>query len=299
MSRVWFAPVSFGLGDLVVSLPPLHALIASAATDRDDVWLVARSRSQALLAERIDGLAGCIAEELFDRDNVEGQLVDLRDHSLQRDWWWGSAEFEAAFGRLSINDILDRICADCGIAADFSRPVPLRSLPRTNLSSVVALVAETDGPAKSWPPQHWREIAATVRAHGLEPRVVTPDERGSVHGIDSVCAPTPGDAVDVLSAARAVVGVDTGLTHIAAQQRTPTVTIARHDGVYVRVWPHTRVVTGDACDEACRAVEREYAYNRRVDLRSFEWRPRQCPVDGRCMDSVRVDDVVRALEELV
>ena len=35
-------------------------------------------------------------------------------------------------------------------------------------------------------------------------------------------AATPGDAVDVLSACRAVVGVDTGLTHIAAQQGTPT-----------------------------------------------------------------------------
>ena len=57
-------------------------------------------------------------EESFDAAACRGRFVDLRDHPLQRDHWWGSPQFEAAFGPLHINDILARICADFGIAAD-------------------------------------------------------------------------------------------------------------------------------------------------------------------------------------
>ena len=118
-------------------------------------------------------------------------------------------------------------------------------------------------------------------------------------GIETVCAPTPGDVVDVLSSARAVVGVDTGPTHIAVQQGTPTVTICRRGNVYLRPWPHTRAVTGDPCDPACVAVEQEYAYNDRVDLRGFEWQPRRCPVDGRCLGAIEPEHVMDALDQVL
>src|SRR5262245_27501443 len=106
MSTVHIAPVSFGVGDLVVSLPAIQALI-----DRgEETWLVARAPVQEVLARRIDGLGGCVADDAFmARD---GRFVDLRDHPLQRDHWWGSSAFEAAYGGLLINDILARICAD-------------------------------------------------------------------------------------------------------------------------------------------------------------------------------------------
>jgi hypothetical protein len=299
VSRVAVAPVSFGLGDLVVSLPAVQALVNQASVDGDEVWLVARSPSQVLLAERIEGLTDCVTDETFDRSAVDGRFVDLRDHPLQRDWWWGSAEFEAAFGKLSINDILARICADFGIAADLTHPVPLLARPRLELHTSVLLVADTDGSAKGWAADRWSSLAAGIRALGLDALVVTRDDASGILGIDAVCAPTPGDAVDVLTAARAVVGVDTGLTHIAAQQGTPTVTITRADSVHFRAWPHTRAVTGGPCDDACRAVERDYAYNDRVDLRGFVWQARPCPVEGRCMEAVRPDDVMHALEGLL
>jgi hypothetical protein len=46
--------LSFGLGDLVVSLPAVQGLIRQG----DATWLVARSAVQAAIAERIDGLSG-------------------------------------------------------------------------------------------------------------------------------------------------------------------------------------------------------------------------------------------------
>jgi Glycosyltransferase family 9 (heptosyltransferase) len=302
MSRVYVAPVSFGLGDLVVSLPAIQALIGDARRANDETWLVTRSPSQAALAERIAGLTGCVGEDTFDRNCHDGRFVDLRDHPLQRDYWWGSADFEAAFGGLSINDILARICADFSIDADFTRPVPLTARHRPELRSSVLLVLDSDGPTKRWPADRWAALASSIRDTGHDVFAVTRHavavELGTAR-IEAVPASTPGAAVDVLSSAGAVVGVDTGLTHIAAQQGTPTVMICRANPVFFRSWPHTRAATGDPCDDACIAVEEDYAYNDRVDLRGFQWQPRRCPVGGRCLDVVQLEDVMRALEQVL
>ena len=302
MSRVYVSPISFGLGDLVVSLPAIQALIAQTRSAGGETWLVTRSNAQTKLAPRIEGLAGCVDEETFDPPASGDRFVDLRDHPLQRDYWWGSPEFEQAFGPLLINDILDRICADFGIDADFTRPAPLTTLPRPELQTSVMFVTESDGPSKRWTADRWAALAEGVDGLGLQARLVTRDETSAdmrAADIEATRAPTPGDAVDVLSACRAVIGVDTGLTHIAVQQGTPTVTICRANTIFLRPWPHTRAVMGDPCDEACTSLEKDYAYNERVSLRGFEWRPRVCPVEGRCLDPVKPADVLRALGELL
>ena len=286
--------MSFGIGDLVVSLPAVQGLIDNG----DATWLVARSQVQAALARRIDGLSGCVAADDFGGTDGDGRFVDLRDHPLQRDHWWGSPAFEQAYPGFRINDIVGRICADFGITADFERPVPLTSFPRPGLASTVVFVMDTDGPTKRWPAGRWLALASELGRRGFEVRALSRDGGGG-GGIETVCAPTPGDVVDVLSAARAVVGVDTGPTHIAVQQGTPTVTICRRGNVYLRPWPHTRAVTGDPCDPACVAAEQEYAYNDRVDLRGFEWQPRRCPVDGRCLGAIEPEQVMHALDQLL
>ena len=189
------APISFGLGDLVVSLPIVQALIADSGRRGDETWLVARSASQARLSERIPGLAGCVDEETFPPVSGADRVVDLRDHPLQRDHWWGSPEFEAAVGPLDINQILDRIASDFGIDADFSAPTPLLSSLVPGLDRTVLLVTETDGPAKAWPATKWESLAAQLRRRfdvrrvtrtlavgdrrpARGPRVASPEPRG-------------------------------------------------------------------------------------------------------------------------
>ena len=104
--------------------------------------------------------------------------------------------------------------------------------------------------------------------------------------IESGAAPTPGDVVDVLELGSRC----RRRRHGSDAHRRAAGDADGHDlsakPVYLRPWPHTRAVTGDPCDAACVAVEEEYAYNDRVDLRGFEWQPRRCPVDGRCLDVV-------------
>jgi len=300
MRRTYIAPISFGLGDLIVSLPAIQALITE--NPPGETWLVTRAAGQAALADRIAGLGGCVDEDAFDPAGVDGRFLDLRDHPLQRDYWWGSPEFDRAVGPLAINEILACICADFGIPADFSQPVPLVARrTRTEVRDAVLLVTESDA-TKRWDPERWAELARGIREKGNDVGLVIRDEPAaemSGTGIEAVRAPTPGDAVDLLTSSRAVVGIDTGLTHFAVQQGTPTVGIYRSRAVYFRPWPHCRAVVGDPCDESCKAEERAYAYNARVSSPASAWQPRSCPVGARCLEKVRPADVMDALGELL
>jgi hypothetical protein len=301
MPRVYVAPISFGLGDLVVSLPIVQALIADTTRRGEETWLVARSASQSRLSERIPGLAGCVDEETFPPVSGADRLIDLRDHPLQRNYWWGSPEFEAAFGPLDINQILDRIATDFGIDADFSAPTPLLSSPVPGLERTVLLVTETDGPAKAWPATEWESVAAQLRPR-FDVRQVTRTLTGGdldPFAVPALLAPSPGAAIDALTSCRGVIGIDTGLTHIAVQQGTPTVTICRHGSLYFRPWSHARALRGAACDAACLAEEHASAYNDRVSLRGFQWRPRTCPSGQKCLDQLQSEQAVRLLAELV
>lgn len=297
MARTFLAPVSFGLGDLVVSLPAIQALVSREPS----VWLVARAPSQRLLAERIAGLAGVVDEALFTCPSGD-RLIDLRDHPLQRDFWWGSAGFEAEFGGLNINDILERICADFGIDADFSHPTPLRATPSADLQRTVLLVHETDGADKAWPPDRWAEVAALLRADGHEVARVTKEDsppRPGLTDVPALVAQTPGAAVDALSSCRGVIGIDTGLTHIAAQQGKPTVTVCKRSSVYFRPWPHCAALRGESCTEPCLAAEASYAYNQTVSLRDFRPQVRACPSGSLCLQRARAEDAVVLLRGLL
>jgi ADP-heptose:LPS heptosyltransferase len=289
--------VSFGLGDLVVSLPAIQALVV----ERPRVWLVARAASQRLLAERVAGLDGVVNEAELTCD-LEDRLIDLRDHPLQRDFWWGSAAFAAEFGPMNINDILERICRDVGINADFTRPRALQANHRLHLGRAVLLVHETDGPDKRWPVEYWAAAAAMLRTNGCDVAQVTrtggPSPLDAI-GIPAVVAPTPGDAVDVLSSCRAVIGIDTGLTHIAVQQGIPTVTICRPGSVYVRPWPHSAALRGASCTAECVEAEAGYAYNQTVSLRHFQPKERRCPSGTPCLAAARPEDAVRLLRDLL
>jgi hypothetical protein len=301
VNQVYVAPISLGLGDLVVSLPAIQAVIAESCAPTGQTWLVARSAAQAALAGRIDGLTGCADEASLEPDPPTRRFIDLRDHPIQRDYWWGSPEFDRAYGPLSINEILHRICLDFGVDADFSHPAPLCASRLPELRDSVLLVTETDGPTKRWAAERWGTVAAWARGHGGDVRAVVrsePDPRLRELGIEAVAAPTPGTAVDVLTSCRAVVGIDTGLTHIAVQQGTPTVTLGRDRPVYFRPWPHSRVVVGSPCAEVCRLNERDCAYNARVSLRGFRPPVRTCPVGTPCMDSIAPQSVIAALESV-
>ena len=90
----YIAPISWGLGDLVVSLQAVQTLIDQGG----QTYLIARSQCQSELAMRVQGLAGTVLERDFDSSNLAPAdlYLNLREHPLQKNYWWGSPEFEAA-----------------------------------------------------------------------------------------------------------------------------------------------------------------------------------------------------------
>lgn len=293
------APFSFGLGDLVFSLPAVQGSIAAGW----ETWLVARSPVQERLAERIEGLAGVVREERFPSPAAESRWFNLRDHPLQTQHFWGSPEFERVCGKQKINDVLAAICGDLGVPADFSRPVSLRAKPRTEVRDCVLFVADTDGPAKRWPTPRWLALAEGVCRAGLEPRVLSGSGGPAVAellaaGVAGAEAPTVGDAVDWLSSPRVVVGVDTGFTHVAVQQGTPTVAIQQAEPFFSRPWSHTRTISGERCDPECLRRAMAVAHHRRVQRPVEAWSPWECAAGGRCLSSISENAVLASLAEL-
>jgi hypothetical protein len=66
--------------------------------------------------------------------------------------------------------------------------------------------------------------------------------------------PTPGlgEALDAISSSAAVVGVDTGLSHVAVQQGIPTVVLYTRLSVFVRPYRHCFPLFAPDCGPACR-----------------------------------------------
>ena len=131
MSRVYVAPISFGLGDLVVSLPAIQALIAQGRHDGDETWLVARSDrpGAARRSHRRIGRLGRRSSRSTATTTTVASSISVIIHSNET----GGGVRRSSSRRsepLAINDILGRICADFGIAADFTRPLPLTACPR-------------------------------------------------------------------------------------------------------------------------------------------------------------------------
>lgn len=119
---------------------------------------------------------------------------------------------------------------DYGIAADRARSAWLPSEP------YAVLVHAASARAKLWPEANWIELATLLEKRGT--RSVLPwgnaDERQRA---ETIARAVPGAIVapglplvevpPLLAGARAVVGVDTGLAHLAAALKVPTVGIYR------------------------------------------------------------------------
>ncbi|VWD28234.1 ADP-heptose--LPS heptosyltransferase [Burkholderia lata] len=133
--------------------------------------------------------------------------------------------------RISAGEALDY--APEGIAS-YGIVAPDVSLPPivTEGAPFVLLFHATSNSDKKWPADHWAELATRMMARGL--RVLLPWGSSSEHGdAQDIAARAPGALVlpamslgelaATISRAALVVGVDTGLVHLAHALRRPTV----------------------------------------------------------------------------
>ena len=156
---------------------------------------------------------------------------------------------------------------------------------------------------ESWLALYDRLRALGVRAHVLgQPQTSTQVKELVESGLPFLPTPTIKDALDVVSSARAMVSVDTGLMHMALQQLVPCAAIwINNPGSlnYMRTVKHCFPVVSPRCSSACVSEELDKNLNLVTEFKEWQgydsWMCHAQSKD-RCMNNVSIDSVWRQTE---
>lgn len=288
----YIAPVSWGLGDLIVSLPAVQAVIDSGKVTA----LVLRGEQQQGLAARVDGLAFAVQEKEMPSilENSNATYINLRDHPIQTRYWWGSPEFEKDYPSFRINDILRVICRDGGIDADFERLVPLKWNRRPDVQGKVLFVPGSDGTYKCWPRDHWLQLQRKLVGEGRQCVMIGQPENSEIvaklidANVSWIETGTLAEAVDVVSSVALAIGVDTGLMHLAVQQSTPAICLYRNNPIYFRSYEHSLHLVAPPCHPDCVARSLDCSYETVTDFTKWVPKSWDCalPESQRCLSAI-------------
>ncbi len=313
MSSYFLSPIAQGLGDLIVSLPALEGLISTGVP----TYLVLRGALQQGLARRIPGLAGSLDEVDFDPCQLakSDRYLNMREHKLQTQFIWGSKEFTEAYPDYCIADVVEIISADLGIAESANKRLVLNFELIPEAMDKVIFIAGSAGSMKCWPAEHFMQLASSLNQIGLECLVIGQRDKSQV--VDQLCksgvahieTPDLESAVDVISSARLVVGVDTGLTHIAVNQGIKTVMLFRQNSIFKRRFNHLISLSAPVCLEECLIREMKGDYNALLEFREPDqfnkpnyWQSWDCyQIDRakRCMAQISVQSVFASTKDLI
>lgn len=294
---VYFAAIGSGFGDIVVCLPALQYLIK---TESAPVFLVARSLRQLGFEQVIPGLAGTVRETELPALLDDGdKLINLREHELQKNWDWLSPEFRREFpAATNIWEIMNIICQDFGILVDFDE---FPKLPHKNVSrckNKILLAPGTTSVSKHLAPLIWISLVQMLKEQALEFAVVGEPEHSSIvreliaAGVEHISTPTVETAVDVISSARLLVSVDTGLAHLAILQGTRAVRIIAKSSLYFRKSPNCLDLFPS--EEVHRPpLEQELVCRTKYD---FAWWDGQEQDRGEEISSVSEEQILQAIE---
>ena len=164
-------------------------------------------------------------------------------------------------------------------------------------------------PLKHWPAERWLALADALAARGMHPVwSAGPGEEAVARACDPEgryrsCAGQLDLAQmwHLLADAALVVAPDTGVAHLARATGAPTVTIFGPGSAVVcgsgRFWRHMPWRAVGAAEFPCR--DQQVLFRREITwLRRCGRSTREC-ADPRCMKVVAVDDVLRAIDELL
>lgn len=159
------------------------------------------------------------------------------------------------------------------------------------------LVLVHPGPSwtvKEWPREYWVQLVAALRERGFTHiaqlgvgrymnfgQVAVAAIPGTASLVDEL---TVADCFAVIAQAKLFVGIDSGLLHIAACERTPSV------GLWGLTSPHLFYAPEFRKDFVVSDVECQGCYHRRPRV---DW-VTGCPHDIRCMKTLPVEKVLRA-----
>ena len=303
----YFAPIAEGLGDLLLTLPALHCLIKTG----QPTYLVVRSPKQSGVADCIPGLAGCLEEPQFLslRLNAEDRFINLRDHPIHRENVFGSDTFFEKFGRISIIDVFERIAKDVideniwrGCDLRQSVPFAFRDVP--SATNHVLLVPGSAGVFKCWTVENWIEVSNALNKLGFESAVIgQPDKCAQVQalldsGLKWIPTPTFQAAINVVSSANSMIGVDTGMLHLAIQQGLLVFGLYMERSIFVRPETNCVPIFAPDCNPKCLGwIYAPPPSNLTFPkFEDYEFAPCSKAEGERCMNYITVDSVMTAFK---
>ncbi len=303
--QVFVAPIGTGFGDVLISLPVVQFFLDQG----QEVYLVTRSHRQNGFAERIEELAGEISEQDFNAKEKKAKYryINLRDHPLQTDYCWGSPEFEALFGKTRIESIITKIAKDFDAIADYQSLKPLMNKPVASLQNRIAFVPGSDGFYKHWPHEYWLWLWKTLENAGQDcfllgkpsesPAVARLiDENMHWHETNNVA-----EAVDAISACKAVVSVDTGLMHLAVQQGVKTFALVHPSNFHHRSASHCVNFEAIDCPSSCNrdaTLKPGFMAASKLSV-EIKYDRKECPLptSDNCMAQIKPCEVLNSMKQ--
>lgn len=161
-------------------------------------------------------------------------------------------------------------------------------------SALVLLHPGPSWPVREWPQENWAQLTAALRENGFTNigqlgvgrymnfgKVEVPVIPGAVSLLDAF---TVEECIAVIAQAKLFIGIDSGLLHIAATTRTPSI------GIFGMTLPEYRFSENFRKNFVVNRVECAGCEHRRPRL---HW-VTGCPYDIRCMRTLPVEPVLRA-----
>ncbi len=217
------------LGDFILALPAIAAL----ARSRDvEAWGPSRERLALALAPRGPlAVARVLPDSLFGDeppalDRFERVVVFAREEGPLAANLPGAVFVDPGSSGHVSDALLDRLIAAAVVPEDSSR-IPTLDVARKD-TGVLVVQPGAGGRTKRWAPERFAEVA---RRSGLEtvcllgPAELDPPQPALGFGSRVVEAPSLDEVVGLLASARAYLGNDAGVTHLAAAVGVPTVAV--------------------------------------------------------------------------
>ncbi|SFM88238.1 heptosyltransferase-1 [Pleomorphomonas diazotrophica] len=197
-----------------------RTLIRALRAERYDLVIDAQGLLKSALVARLTGARVAGLNAASAREPLAARLYGER-HTIPRDRH-AIARLRLLFGAI-LGYAPDLATLDYGIAHGSDEPDP-----------TVVLLHGTTWPSKRWSTESWIELANALIREGLRPQVTYADaaEEATARAIVAGSPGTElipraplGEVASLIGRASAVVGCDTGLTHLAAALDRPTVAL--------------------------------------------------------------------------
>lgn len=272
-----------------------------AANCSGPVIFVARGPRQVGLSHLLEGAHGEVDElNLPNLIKPGDELINLRDHPWQTAHDWFSPDFKARFGHMKVAEILTEICESKGIFANQREIKPLAFSVDRRARDKVILSPATTCKSKQLTSAFWLELADRLHRQSIDTIVLGVSQYSQQiqdlirAGHTHIETEKLQEAVNLISCARGMISVDTGLMHIGVQQSINTIAIFGACEVYYRPSPHCFPIFTDKrqCDPSA-----EYkTYNFSITYDNWDYLPPAAET-GDFLEFEDYDRIVELLQQ--